>query len=215
MVGNGVYHSTDKGKSWSVLNKGLQSDEVISLICSPDSEIYAGMRYPGDPTKAAYHFQADSMQWQGVANRTFSDGITGIYKTIKGTILLGTRNNGILRIENDSVVKSDSGIIDMWIQAINGRDNIIFAATNYELFNSTDDGKTCTFEICEESSQSCKTVFDDQSCSNPLFCDGVEKCEPLASGSDPLTGCVAGIAPTLDTWLVPTVRSKPHEHLNR
>lgn len=61
-----------------------------------------------------------------------------------------------------------------------------------------DDGKTCTFEICEESSQSCKTVFDDQSCNNPLFCDGVEKCEPLASGSDPLTGCVAGIAPVCD-----------------
>ncbi len=54
------------------------------------------------------------------------------------------------------------------------------------------DGKTCTAEVCDNATKSCKTVLQDGQCSDSLFCTGTEKCDPSAAGADPTTGCVAG-----------------------
>lgn len=57
-----------------------------------------------------------------------------------------------------------------------------------------DDGRTCTAEFCDEGLKACRTVVQDSLCSNGLFCDGVEKCDPTNPSSNATTGCVAGAA---------------------
>ncbi|MEZ4221186.1 MAG: hypothetical protein R3B13_09660 [Polyangiaceae bacterium] len=55
-----------------------------------------------------------------------------------------------------------------------------------------DDGKSCTAEVCDNTTNTCKTVLQDAACSDGLLCTGTEKCDPLASGADAVTGCVVG-----------------------
>ncbi|MBI4717909.1 MAG: hypothetical protein HY763_08915 [Planctomycetes bacterium] len=47
----------------------------------------------------------------------------------------------------------------------------------------------CTKDSCDEATDACLHTPDDMNCTNGLFCDGVERCDPGAPGADPLTGC--------------------------
>ncbi len=47
------------------------------------------------------------------------------------------------------------------------------------------DGVSCTVDSCNETTDSCDNVPDDEACSNGIFCDGVEIC-------DPILGCLSG-----------------------
>ncbi|MGE3675040.1 MAG: hypothetical protein AB7K71_35555, partial [Polyangiaceae bacterium] len=59
---------------------------------------------------------------------------------------------------------------------------------------SNSDNATCTTEVCSEAAQGCVSVPQDALCSNGLFCDGAERCDPANSSN--ATGCVAGTAPS-------------------
>ncbi len=48
-----------------------------------------------------------------------------------------------------------------------------------------DDGVGCTTDVCNEVADVCVSTPEDSSCTNGLFCDGAESCDPVA-------GCVAG-----------------------
>ena len=54
-----------------------------------------------------------------------------------------------------------------------------------------DDGIECTVSTCDGSGQ-CVAEGDDALCDDGLFCNGAERCDPMAQGADALTGCVAG-----------------------
>ncbi len=69
------------------------------------------------------------------------------------------------------------------------------------------DNITCTQDFCDESTQVCQHVASDQACSNGSFCDGVEACNPGASGADPTTGCVAGTPVNCDDGITCTTDS--------
>lgn len=53
------------------------------------------------------------------------------------------------------------------------------------------DGVDCTTDLCNPQLNTCEHIPDDSLCSNGLFCDGTEVCNPL-------TGCVPGTAPDCD-----------------
>ncbi|MGB0714310.1 MAG: IPTL-CTERM sorting domain-containing protein [Phycisphaerae bacterium] len=61
-----------------------------------------------------------------------------------------------------------------------------------------DDGIACTVDSCNEDTDSCDNTPDDSFCSNSLFCDGAEVC-------DPNNGCIAGAAPNCDDGVSCTV----------
>jgi len=50
------------------------------------------------------------------------------------------------------------------------------------------DNVPCTIDACDESSDSCRNTPDHAGCSNGLFCDGAEYC-------DPIYGCQPGVPP--------------------
>ncbi len=52
----------------------------------------------------------------------------------------------------------------------------------------TPDSVACTVDTCDEATDSCLHTPQDSLCSDGLFCNGAERC-------DPLLGCVAGVNP--------------------
>src|SRR3954462_11904744 len=55
---------------------------------------------------------------------------------------------------------------------------------------SCNDGVACTDDFCDQTSDSCQHVPNDNKCTNGLFCDGVEVCDPPNGAV--MTGCRAG-----------------------
>jgi hypothetical protein len=63
-----------------------------------------------------------------------------------------------------------------------------------------DDGVDCTLDSCDEATDSCDHAPDDARCSDDLWCNGAERCDPLAGcgvGTPP--DCRDGAGCTLDT----------------
>ncbi len=50
---------------------------------------------------------------------------------------------------------------------------------------------SCTLDVCDEETDSCEHVPDDAFCADLIYCNGVERC-------DPVFGCVAGTAVDCD-----------------
>ncbi len=63
-----------------------------------------------------------------------------------------------------------------------------------------DDGVACTDDSCSEASDSCDNVPNDSLCSNGLFCDGIETCDPVldCQAGTPVN-CDDGVACTDDS----------------
>ncbi|MGE0822032.1 MAG: hypothetical protein AB7G75_03595 [Candidatus Binatia bacterium] len=53
---------------------------------------------------------------------------------------------------------------------------------------SCDDGVSCTVDACDEDNDTCTNTPDDSQCTDGLYCNGTETC-------DPVNGCQAGTAP--------------------
>lgn len=63
-----------------------------------------------------------------------------------------------------------------------------------------DDGVLCTRDVCDTATDACQHVPDDSLCSNGLYCDGMEIC-------DPLSGCLDGPDPDCDDDVECTIDS--------
>lgn len=63
-----------------------------------------------------------------------------------------------------------------------------------------DDGVECTEDSCDDSIGKCMNISDDANCSDGLWCNGQEIC-------DPLNGCLEGTEPNCDDGIECTVDS--------
>ena len=57
-----------------------------------------------------------------------------------------------------------------------------------------DDGMECSNNYCDENSDSCAVILDNDLCNDNLFCNGTESCNPTGAGHD-ARGCVSGSVP--------------------
>ncbi len=63
-----------------------------------------------------------------------------------------------------------------------------------------DDGVRCTVDACDPELDECLYLPDDTACSNGLFCDGEEWCDPVAGcQSDDPSACDDGVDCTIDS----------------
>jgi hypothetical protein len=68
-----------------------------------------------------------------------------------------------------------------------------------------DDGIGCTFDACDLVIEKCRFVPDDSVCSNGLYCDGIERCEPkLGCTFGEPVGCSDNNSCTLDACVEAT-----------
>jgi len=65
---------------------------------------------------------------------------------------------------------------------------------------STDDGVTCTFDVCDEATDSIVNTADDSLCDDGQYCNGSETC-------DAINDCQPGDAPSIDDGVDCTVDS--------
>lgn len=68
---------------------------------------------------------------------------------------------------------------------------------------SCDDGVMCTDDFCDLAADACAHVPNDGSCSDGLFCNGSESCDPLLGA--PGSGCLAGTPPSCNDSIGCTV----------
>jgi hypothetical protein len=61
-----------------------------------------------------------------------------------------------------------------------------------------DDGLACTVDVCSPASDSCVSTPDHGACSDGLYCNGEEVCNPV-------TGCGPGVAPGCDDGIACTI----------
>jgi len=60
---NGLYRSTDLGKSWSEFNQGLKDGELVSQVIYADGQLLAGTGGLRTEGSGLYRFAKDSRQW--------------------------------------------------------------------------------------------------------------------------------------------------------
>ena len=64
------------------------------------------------------------------------------------------------------------------------------------------DSVGCTDDFCDQPSDACAHSPNDVACSDGLFCNGTESCDPVHG--DPVTGCLPGTAPDCDDGIACT-----------
>ncbi len=67
------------------------------------------------------------------------------------------------------------------------------------------DGLSCTIDSCNPATGVCSNIADSSKCSDGLYCNGAEICDPVNGA--PGTGCVAGTPPPCDDGIPCTVDS--------
>ncbi len=121
---NGVFRSTDDGKTWTAANAGLQSTWVRSMASNKDG-VFAGTQYYG-----VYFSSDNGLTWVNRSNGLTSLEIENIFAA--GTDLFVTTLNGVF-------FSSDNGLT--WVKRSNGLGSITRCNT-YEQMGDTVYGGT-------------------------------------------------------------------------
>lgn len=77
--------------------------------------------------------------------------------------------------------------------------NFNCVVTRVEAGTSCEDGIACTTGTTCDEEGACVAGpgnLSDAACSDDVFCNGAEICDPEAAGADPATGCIPGSLPT-------------------
>jgi|GEM_PF-6609153 len=134
---NGLFITSDSGKSWQPFNAGLQDPSVLSLANDKFGRLYAGT------TTGLYRAINVSASWGRQSVTTGS--VWEIYEHSSGRIFVGSIT-GLLRSDElgQNWAKVDSGLGDVSVlsfcEASNGR---LFVGTNRDgVFTSSDLGET-------------------------------------------------------------------------
>jgi photosystem II stability/assembly factor-like uncharacterized protein len=119
----GIFRSTDKGSTWDQCNSGIDNQQILSLVISNNSEMYAG------GIQALYHSTNNGNHWEKLPIH--------IGDTLKYVLNLSLTQKGIFLAASDSIIcwSSDNGIT--WKKNIAGLNN----PRIYSLL-STPSGKT-------------------------------------------------------------------------
>ncbi|MEZ5106647.1 MAG: YCF48-related protein [Draconibacterium sp.] len=128
---NGVYSTSDLGKTWINITEGLKSMTIRKLIPVGD-KLYVGT----DAGFYSYNETPNSWEPELVNNTLQVNGITGL----NGNIYIGT-NQGVFR--SPAGKKEWAKVLDKSsVHNINAENNTIFAMTYNELLSSTNGGQT-------------------------------------------------------------------------
>jgi len=139
--GQGIYRSTDGGKTWQEANNGLSNRHLLTLAASPEGKIYAGT-YGG----GLFHYSDRSRSWS-LLKTGLKDGIVQcIAFAPSGLMMIGARREGVLlsRDQGQTWSRSTQALPGANIQSLAvGSDGVLYAGA-YEkgLFVSRDEGRT-------------------------------------------------------------------------
>jgi photosystem II stability/assembly factor-like uncharacterized protein len=137
----GIWRSTDDGKSWTLLSGGLfDKERVSSLTVGPDHKVYAASLGAGVLIYADH-------TWTLASTGLASPNVADVKVTSAGSILAATFDAGVFRSVNGGMnwtwVSSGlttSRVTSLTTEAANP--SSVYAATPDGVFTSNDDGQT-------------------------------------------------------------------------
>jgi photosystem II stability/assembly factor-like uncharacterized protein len=141
----GVFRSTDHGKSWQSVNTGLKRKEVKTLLAVGDL-IYAGT------ADGVYRLRAGEDRWTVVTSGLDEILVHALAQSADGTLYAGTSGKGVLRFTPNSTgwvrlrhgLKDHEGMIENFIRVLTiDPEGGIYAGTfDGGVFRSHDGGMT-------------------------------------------------------------------------
>lgn len=134
---SGVFRSTDNGGNWFGVNNGL-SNLNIEVLYSRRGNIFAGT------TSGIFISTNYGSNWTacGLTNKTVKSILI-----IDSVLFVGTYGNGIFYSNNYGVnwTSINIGLTNLNIQSIAANGNYIFAATQYQVYRSVNNGAYWTY----------------------------------------------------------------------
>jgi ligand-binding sensor domain-containing protein len=131
--GEGIFRSTDSGKSWIVANTGLPNITISSLLAS-GSNLYAGTNGDG-----VYLSTNEGVSWS--ATGSITGGFVNALAESNANLFAGT-DAGASLSKNDGITWTtiNTGLVNTGIGLLASIGDNLYAATTYGVFRTTDNG---------------------------------------------------------------------------
>lgn len=148
---NGVYRSTDGGRTWSLASEGLLGNALIlDLVAARNGAIYAGT--PGGGMLESVYRRTDGRSWQGSSQGITTLGVTTLAFQDSGVIWAGVPFKGLFRREDSGawarkrISRGAESILDVAVRpAAAGRPEQVWALADPNaptVFTTADAGST-------------------------------------------------------------------------
>lgn len=130
---NGVYSSSDNGRTWAAINNGLK-DTSISSLAVQDSTLFAGTL-----SSKVFRLSNETGQWEKADSGLTNSSVLKLFSN--GTYLYaGTQGGGIFYSENKGAHWRFLGLHNSFVQALTVNGSEIIANNFSSLHLSTDGG---------------------------------------------------------------------------
>ena len=139
--GNGIFRSTDNGKSWFSISNGLPERYIVTMT-NYENKIYVGFDFD---SVGVYISTNNGSSWLPTGFRdtlSTSRTIQSIFVN-KTNIYLGTSDGMFTSSDNgESWVNTNDSLIHTNIKVITKKDTFLYAGTQTGIFRSVDSGKS-------------------------------------------------------------------------
>ena len=134
---NGVFRSTNTGKSWSAINEGLTNPHIYTLFFN-QRNIYAGT------DSGAFRSMDNGDNWIAINSGFEIEKVFRIYSFTSSDkyLFAGSNGNGVFRSSDngENWIAINSGITNMQVSCLLSYEKYLFAGTYGGIFVSVDDG---------------------------------------------------------------------------
>lgn len=140
--GDGVFQSTDRGKTWTAMNDGLSNRSVSSLLLedagSGTSRLYAGTN------EGVFRSTPGGAKWEPVSTGMAESAITALGGSGQGAAYAGSQSGKLFKTTDGGANWSEEGVVP-WsgpVRAIVSAGSTVYVAAENGLFKKSDGDRT-------------------------------------------------------------------------
>ncbi|MFL6193961.1 MAG: hypothetical protein ACJ75H_07295 [Thermoanaerobaculia bacterium] len=158
---NGVYRSTDGGRTWSLASEGLGTALILDLVAARNGVVYAGT--PGGGMLESVYRRTDGRSWQGSSRGITALGVTTLAFQDSGVLWAGVPFKGLFRREDSGawvrtrISRPAESILDVAVRpAAPGRPEQVWALADPgspAVFTTVDAGATWQRQLSPDTPQ--------------------------------------------------------------
>jgi photosystem II stability/assembly factor-like uncharacterized protein len=135
---NGIYTSSDGGKTWAERNAGLSSKMVLAIAAKYHEMVFAGT-YGGGVFRTA---DGDASSWVPVNVGLGAAEVTCLRTGPNGGLYAGTSTGDVYYSTNDGETWTRIASLNEYVMTLAIADGFVLAGTSHGVYRSVDHGKT-------------------------------------------------------------------------